>query len=516
MPGPSELSPKLSATTPVAPLHEPQPPQAKAQPAAPRRSLEGIAHREFNLQSAGRPETSSLAIEQAGGTQAREATVAVESPQDKRSSQAEPLPQIAQVHRPANTSEERMKAAVGIVTEASARVASFQTEIQGHHYWELPPARTNVTARHVEDVLTEMVASTRGLKLADFEDVSLDEPSSPYVAGSANIRETIAPGSSVRRFGAGIRLTEYGREILAMYYTRKYNADIAFSEARGVGMRPLDRRFIEAARQKPGQVVRCAQYLGHVGDIHGTLLVYTREGGREALLWFDSMSGGQNLDVGIALAAAAAPLALDAHPMTVFQYAMPLQRDYQSCWVYAMKTAVTLTGRKRDGHGGFGDFMIPDLIGDMEARRLNTPTPAGANPVWAPPEVARTSQFFTSILAHAGDAMDQPLRGARPGVTLRSFLEKYTYEQRDGDQILDYMRQKGERLAEIADIEAWNQQIGKTVGPEIWGTAQQNEFVTRMKELVRGVADSSDEDNNDELELLAGDPEPFVEQQLNG
>ena len=413
-----------------------------------------------------------------------------------------------------NTDVARAAAARQISDEATQRIESFKTEIGGRGKSVNPPASLCVTAQHVELALKAMLPNMPDVSADSFRRVDAPDLDGLFVPGKRRARdvETTGLGQSELRFEPAITLTPKGRQLLASYYARKYDADIIFSEADMHAEFAPDREFIQHCRQKTGDVVRSALYLGHRDDMHGSLLVYAREGdNQEALLWFDSIGADASaLGDGANLAKASARFAQGGQPIKVFQHVRPLQKDYQSCWVFAMKTAVTLTGRGPDGSGGFKDFLVPDLIPSLEARRLNTPVPEGVNPVWALPEVVRASQFMESVLADAGEDLDKPLRGAKPGVTLRSFIEKYTYTKRDGTKTLDYIRQKGYRAIENAETQAWSQQIGKALGEQVWTTRRQNEFAEQIKTRVRGQREASVEINIGALQTQIEDPAQLI------
>jgi hypothetical protein len=405
--------------------------------------------------------------------------------------------------------------------EAAQRVKAFQTDIGGRGKSVNPPPRVSVTARHVSEALHAMRAYVPDQ--STYRCLNLDALRAPkelFVTGKPRGRrpETTGPGEQTLRFEPAVELKKTGRELLGRYYARKYNADIVFSMAPIEDERELDSEFLERCRQKTGDVVRSALYRGHGENAHGTLLVYlregVREGAREALIVFNSSADESDLNTGIELANDAARLSPSGKPIEVFQHVRAIQKDWLSCWVFAMKTAVTLTGHERDASGSFNDFLVPDLLARLQARRLKTPAPQGASPVWALPEVTRVSQDMTSILADAGGELDSLMNASKPGVTLRDFLEKYTYTLRDGTQQLDYMRQKGHRAAENAEIEAWSLQIGGQLGEEVWTTERQSEFAAQIKTAIHGRRQFPVEHNIDTLPRQLADPAQFIWQGL--
>jgi hypothetical protein len=405
--------------------------------------------------------------------------------------------------------------------EAAQRVKAFQTDIGGRGKLVNPPPRVSVTARHVSQAMHALLAEMPGQ--STYRCLNLDALRAPeelFVTGKPRGRhpETTGPGQQTLRFEPAVELTKKGRELLGNYYARKYNADIVFSMAPIEDERELDSEFFERSRQKTGDVVRSALYRGHGENAHGTLLVYVREGAREgareALIVFNSSADESDLNTGIELANDAARLTPGDKPIEVFQHVRAIQKDWLSCWVFAMKTAVTLTGHERDASGSFNDFLVPDLLARLQARRLTTPALQGASPVWALPEVTRVSQDLASILADAGGELDSLMTASKPGVTLRDFLEKYTYTLRDGTQQLDYMRQKGHRAAENAEIQAWSQQIGEQLGEEVWTTERQSEFAAQIKTAIHGRRQFPVEHNIATLPGLLADPAQLIWQGL--
>jgi hypothetical protein len=374
-----------------------------------------------------------------------------------------------------------------------------------------PRGRTKVTLEHVQAALEAMPGNIAGR----VEPASLKPPEDLF--------DTVTDfGHSVQdhsdlRFHQGIALAPKGRVLLAGYYKRKYLADISLKGARSVEVAGDLKHLIDYGREQPGNV-RCAHYFG-AG--HATALVYIREGGEEALLSFDSIERG-SVAYAETLAAACADLAGDGTPIPVFQHARSIQSDTHSCWVYAMKAATTLTGHQRDDHGQHGDFLVPDLIARLQARSDEAPDSPGVYLAWALPELVKMAQSEKAVLKHAGDELNLQLMGSKPGVTLQTHLEKYTYDLVDDEdqaphQMMDYMRQKGERLAEIIEIESFNQQIGEQLGKQggqaAWSSQQQDLFATEMKKQVRGerVLLTVDQEIQ-KLQALSHDFEAFVMQ----
>ncbi|MBC7381194.1 MAG: hypothetical protein H7346_27665, partial [Burkholderiaceae bacterium] len=374
-----------------------------------------------------------------------------------------------------------------------------------------PQWRTKVTLEHVQAALEAMPGNIAGR----VEPASL-KPAEDLFDTLTDFGHSVQPHSDLR-FHQGIALAPKGRVLLANYYKRKYLADISLKGARSVEVAGDLTHLIASGRQQPGNV-RCAHYFG-AG--HATALVYIREGGEEALLSFDSVERG-SVAYAEMLAAACADLARDGTPIPVFQHARSIQSDTHSCWIYAMKAATTLTGHQRDDHGNHGGFLVPDLIARLKARSVEAPDAPGVFLAWALPELVKMAQSEKAVLKHAGDELNLQLMGSKPGVTLQTHLEKYTYDLKDDEeqaphQMMDYMRQKGERLAEIIEIESFNQQIGQQIrergGEAAWSPQQQDLFAQEMKKQVRGehVLMTVDQEIQ-KLQALSHDFEAFVMQ----
>lgn len=367
-----------------------------------------------------------------------------------------------------------------LLAESAGRTARLMTPINGHAHDVAPPCRTPVTLAHVEAALGVMLAGAPAELAARFKGLDLAPPS-----GLFEIFDHSEYGDDEHldtRFGPGIELTAAGRELLGAYYGRKYQADIVFHALDGMTVSSLIPRFVERARQVAGDV-RQAHYLGHA-MAHGTLFVYVREGADEALLYLDSSAQANQLDVARELAITCEPLARNGRKIQVFQHTHSLQKDLNSCWLFAMKTAVTLTGKRRHADGP-GDYLVPGAIGRLALRRMQTDLPEGVQAVWALPEIARMSQSRKDLMAHAGSELGVALSSMKPGETLRSSVERFTYQEQNGHQHLDYIRQKGERLAEVLEIESWSREIGRAVPAGAWGFKEQTEFAEQMKRLVR-------------------------------
>lgn len=367
--------------------------------------------------------------------------------------------------------------ALNLAFEKEIRDARLNAAIIGQGQYVDPPKRVAVTLQHVERALDDMLKDAPAEVSATFASLTVSTPKDLFQTVGSSHRQNADP-----RFASRVHLMPKGRELLQSYYGRKYQANIAFYGGYAGSAIARLPDFVKNARQTPGDV-RQALFMGHAGA-HGSLLVYVREGTDEAVLWFDSAAETTGLDVSPELAKACAPLARNGKPIQVFKHTQALQGDSNSCWVYAMKTAVTLTG-KRQGKHGPGDFLMPGLIANLGQGLPPTAIPQDVPAVWASPEIARMSQTRQALMAYADDELDQPLHGMKSGTTLRTFLQKYTYEKAGGNPELDYMRQKGERLAEIVEIEAWSQEIGKAVPKQAWGPKQQTDFAERMKTLVR-------------------------------
>ncbi|CAN5588185.1 hypothetical protein BH11PSE7_BH11PSE7_15130 [soil metagenome] len=407
--------------------------------------------------------------------------------------------------------------------DAQHRVRRFTPTIAGRDATRIrPTGMSQVTDKQVKQVLNDMLDHVPGVPAGFVNGLDLDPPMGLcfHCHRPVHREAALGLGQGAANFEPAVTLTPKGRQLLARYYANKYAADIVFSPSDGfTGFTP-HRDFIKSCRRRGGLEVRRALYLGHVGDVHGSLLVYMREGGRaheggkESLLSYDSITDESALVDGEELSEAIADLTQGSEPIEIFQHVRKLQRDFESCWVFAMKTAVTLTGRERGDGGELNDFLVPNLAAALQARRLEGPSPAGVHPIRALPEVVKISQYLETVLADAGGELDAPLHGAKPGMTLRFFMEKYTYTASNGSQLLDYARQKGFRAVDSASIQDLSEQIGHKLGWTLWTPERQNRFAEQMKLRVGGRFEQSVEDNIDALEPHVNDPVQFISQGL--
>jgi hypothetical protein len=282
------------------------------------------------------------------------------------------------------------------------------------------------------------------------------------------------------RFATGVQLEKEGREALARYYKLKYDVDIRF-EPKTPQDGIID--LLEEDMDKSGDGVRCVHYFGHTRS-HATLLIYVREDGQDALIWLDSAQRA-NPSFGIELSRRCAALAAKKkRPVAVYQRAWGLQRDANSCYAYAMKTAVMLAGRSRNLDGGFDGFIYPNLLDALSQRKTSSPAPEGVVTFWALPEEARMGQSLSIISAHAGPDLDKEFVGSRKRETLRMFLTRHTYET-DTSQQADYMRQKGLRFAENIMLQRLSDRIRHGVAAREWDASRHLEFVRLMKLEMR-------------------------------
>ncbi|RYX88315.1 MAG: hypothetical protein EOO28_36535 [Comamonadaceae bacterium] len=374
--------------------------------------------------------------------------------------------------------------ATQVQREVDARTWERPAAVRGLGGDAHPPVLAQVKTEQVQAALGRLVPHLPHLPhLA--ADVAARAPVLQAAAGDLyEVRPTRVADT---RFATGVELKPRGRELLRHYFNRKYHTDIVFTggsiEAATAGVAD----FIQGARRDAphaGADMRRAQFMGHAGG-HGSVLLYLREHGEEALLLFDPAGGAGDIKYGSALALACASLGPGGAPVKVYQHAQALQRDFMSCWAFSMKAAVMMTGRQPDGHGGFGGYLLPGAIEKLEARRLQTAPPSGVRPVWALPELSRTSQYIHIALQNVGTELDGTVEdGAQDSVT-RNFVERFTYQRGDDSLTVDYMRQKGERLAELVEIEAWSQEVGKIAGPDIWTAQRQTAFAEDLKQMMR-------------------------------
>lgn len=374
--------------------------------------------------------------------------------------------------------------AAQVQREIDARAWERPAVVRGLGGGAHPPMRAQVRTQQVQAALGRLVPHLPHLPA----DVAARAQALQATAG--DLYEVRPTQASDARFATGVELKPRGRELLRDYFNRKYHTDIVFTGGSIQAATASVADFIhEARRDAPhaGADMRRAQFMGHAGG-HGSVLLYLREHGEEALLLFDPAGGAGDIKYGSALALACASLGPGGAPVKVYQHAQALQRDFMSCWAFSMKAAVMMTGRQPDGHGGFGGYLLPGAIDKLEARRLQTAPPSGVRPVWALPELSRTSQYIHIALENVGTELDGAGEGGAQDSATRTFVERFTYQRGDDSFMVDYMRQKGERLAELVEIEAWSQEIGKIAGPDIWTAQRQTAFAEDLKQMMRGPA----------------------------
>ncbi|WP_395685624.1 hypothetical protein [Caenimonas koreensis] len=303
----------------------------------------------------------------------------------------------------------------------------------------------------------------------------------------------------------GVRLEATGRQLLAAYFNRKYECSITVLDT-GDPMRVATElaRLIRQARSVPGDTRRALSF----GDIHGAAVVYIREGDEEAILLADSVP---TLTAPPGLHATHLPSALlkaitdlPALP-EVYVQSQGLQSDSHSCFTFAMKAAVTLTRRTPGQFGQPGQYLIAELIDelnrncDLDAFRLSTPVPM--LPVQPVPEIAKMFQGP----ADRRVASEKPVRDSKGMPTVGDFITAHTVEIPIGPRffhsisaapqtvdVADYTRQKGNAYAAIIDAESWNQAILAEVGPDRWSAEYQIEFTRELKERIHAFTERAE------------------------
>jgi hypothetical protein len=293
-------------------------------------------------------------------------------------------------------------------------------------------------------------------------------------------------------FRHGFQINSRGRELLAAYYGRKYDAKIIFPEDELGKMSSLDfpdhiADLIAPFRQETGDV-RCVFY---IEGSHSIPVAYIKENGKELIVVADS-KGGKTDDLADQIANALTYQ--NVRDVKVFRVATPRQADLYSCYTDAMKFAVLVTGRRKNEHtGDFEEFLIPELGEQLSARRVQSDAQAespNVDSVLLPNEFLRLAQLTKFVDGHLDKAtQDSPLHGDKKGRTWNEFKMSYqeTFTTADGvtKPRADYLRQKGEQYARLVEIEYYNDQLKKLLGEHGWPVHQQNELVGRLKELAR-------------------------------
>jgi hypothetical protein len=291
----------------------------------------------------------------------------------------------------------------------------------------------------------------------------------------------------------GIKLGPQGRRLLVDHYRRKYNADIVLpgsdqNPVSHVTFASVAQAHIEPLRKRPGDV-RCAFNLG---GKHAVPVIYIKERGREALLVADSL-GGSKSDVARALADQ-----YGLKDITIYRVDENRQLDYFSCYADAMKFAATITGHVRNEDGSFGDYLLPNVLEELESRRKESIYPGNVWAVTLPAELAKLAQIDKFIGAQKGTDPEKRMPSDPKRRTLTDFRDPYettvTWKKPGKTpadptitfprSINDSLRHKGFRYAELIQIAHYNRQM-EDLFPDKWPAARQLEFERCLKRVVR-------------------------------
>ncbi|WP_152682667.1 hypothetical protein [Caenimonas sp. SL110] len=274
----------------------------------------------------------------------------------------------------------------------------------------------------------------------------------------------------------GVQLEQNGRKLLATYLNRKWGASIQvhpdMDSASGVLAGLIERTAANAREIRAGLTF---------GVRHGVCAVYVRKQGKEALFFFDSFIGSGQTSAAAIVQDAVRKIGRD---IPVYRQAIPTQTDSHSCFVQSMKAAVTLTRRIRHEDGSFGDFLIPDLMGEMERTRMEQSSFDAFIPTPGLPEVAKMAQGPMLLKEHLAARPDGPLRDTRRGLSLEQFVHSHVVHLENSGKpvdVFDYTRQKGLRYAKNIDIEEWVQAILAQAGSNALSPVQQTELAARVK-----------------------------------
>ncbi len=276
----------------------------------------------------------------------------------------------------------------------------------------------------------------------------------------------------------GVQLEGHGRKLLATYLNRKWGASIHVHPnmvtAPGVLAGLIGRTSGTAQEVRTGLTF---------GVDHGVSAVYVRKQGKEALFFFDSFTvSGESGGVDMVEEA----VRKTGRKIPVYRQAIPTQSDSHSCFVQSMKTALTLTRRIPGENGSFGEFLIPDLIGEMETTRTEQSALNAFIPTLGFPEIAKMAQGPALLQEHLAAGQDRPLRDTQTGLSLQAFVRSRAVRIENSGkpvEVFDYTRQKGLRYAKNIDVEQWIQTILAQAGPHALSPAQQNELAARVKAL---------------------------------
>ncbi|MES2632807.1 MAG: hypothetical protein V4669_07535 [Pseudomonadota bacterium] len=328
---------------------------------------------------------------------------------------------------------------------------------------------------HVLRVLTDMRLHDVA-RMVESMDVGTDDP---YQLVSCFYRKWDDP-----QINLGVQLEEGGRKLLATYLNRKWGASIHVHPNMASASTVLA-ALIEGTTGHAQEVRTGLAF----GVDHGVCAVYVRKQGKEALFFFDSITGsGETAAVDIVQEA----VRKTGRKIPVYRQAIPTQTDSHSCFVQSMKAAVTLTRRIPGENGGFGEFLIPDLMGEMERSNTEQSSFDPFIPTPGVPEVAKMAQGPMLLQEHLAARPEGPLRDTRTGLSLQEFVHSHVVRIANSSKpvaVFDYTRQKGLRYAKNIDVEQWIQTILAHAGPRALSPAQQNELAARVKALERPATD---------------------------
>lgn len=286
------------------------------------------------------------------------------------------------------------------------------------------------------------------------------------------------------RINAGITFDEKGCTLLATHFNRELGTQISVHANLTTASAALV-ELIARATSTPGDAnARNALILG-AG--HAVCVVYIREKKEEALFLFDSIAEFRETTSANIIQEA---LSRTGRTMPVYQQAFPTQSGRYGCFVQSMEAAVTLTRRVP---GEPGNFLIPDLITELDAMRVAGAEPDPFIPTKALPEIAKMSQTPALLEEHFRDRADGRLRDSERGLSTKEFVREHIVriEHRGANvDVYDYTRQEGLQDAQIIEIEAWNQAILARIGLRVWTPQQQNVFAARVKTRLRPLTES--------------------------
>lgn len=339
----------------------------------------------------------------------------------------------------------------------------------------IPPRHPGLTTSGVRAVLSAMDGAVpewiQGSDMAQ-----INSQLSSYVP---NLGGDVIRGTSDGRFAPGVRLLAASRPFLQEHAALEWGADVTLGAAN-----PIDiLQFVNSARSTPGDT-RKVYYAG--GDTaHASLIIFVREGDREAVVLVDSTSPEQYSWLN------AVKDLMQGAGLHVYQQAGFVQRDRTSCRAYAWEAARALCGRHREGKPGkFGPWLMPGLLARLDAHKTTAQAPGddheprerpGLTQFTPLPELARFSQDESWLNLYAANELDVVLCDSGAPKTLGDDKAESRYSVPGARfPMMDRLRQSGWLLLRLAEIAAIGKRLQQRAGND-WDAARQRTLAAHLQ-----------------------------------